>query len=117
MRQCILGRDTPLGVELQELLDQVDPRVAQGAGEPTDLERRPHGEIFVPVLVAGHAWPDVLVGGTQDAEDLEELVDLRVAGEQRSLGGHFCEDRADCPHVHGQRVGLAAEEDLRWAVP
>jgi len=50
-------------------------------------------------------------------EDLKELIDLTVSGEERALGDHLREDRAHGPGVHGQRVGLAAQQDLRRAVP
>ena len=50
-------------------------------------------------------------------EDLEDLVDLRVAGEQRLARAHLREDAADGPHVHAGRVLAAAEQDLGRAVP
>lgn len=50
-------------------------------------------------------------------EDLVDLVDLTISREKRALGDHFCEDRADGPHVDGQGIGLGSEEDLRRTVP
>ena len=50
-------------------------------------------------------------------EDLEYLVYLGVPREERALGHHLREDVAHGPHVHGQRVGLAAEKDLGGSVP
>jgi hypothetical protein len=50
-------------------------------------------------------------------EDLEELVDLGVSGEQGALGDHLSQDGAHRPGVHGQGVGLAAQQDLGRAVP
>ena len=117
MGQGVLRGDASLGVEVQQLFHQVDAFVAQGAGEPADLQAGPDREVFVPVLQTAHARPDVFAGSAEDAEDLEQLVHLRVSREQGSLGGHLCEDRADGPHVHGQGVGLASEEDLGRAVP
>ena len=127
-------------------LQQVDARLAEPRSELGDVQRGPEGEVFVPVLQRRHAGPHLLVRGAQNPthahsthgqthsvdhfrsetvpfpftdrpEDLEYLVDLRVSGKQRALGHHLRQDRAHGPHVHGQRVGLAAQQDLRGAVP
>lgn len=50
-------------------------------------------------------------------EDPEELVYLRVAVEERLLGGQLGEDGADAPHVHGRGVARGAQQDLGRAVP
>lgn len=54
---------------------------------------------------------------TEKAEDLEDLVDLRVAWEERFPSCHFGEDATDAPHVNTSAVLPAAEENLRRAIP
>jgi hypothetical protein len=50
-------------------------------------------------------------------EDLEDLVDLAIAAEERFLLDEFGEDAADGPDVHSQTVLPLSQEDLRRAVP
>lgn len=50
-------------------------------------------------------------------EDLENLVNLRVTGEQGLSRAHLRKDAAHGPHVHTGRVLPAAEQDLGGAVP
>jgi hypothetical protein len=50
-------------------------------------------------------------------EDLEDLVNLRVTGEQRLARAHLSEDTAHRPHVDASRVLSTAEQDLRRTVP
>ena len=50
-------------------------------------------------------------------EDLENLVNLRVAGEQRLARAHFGEDAANRPHVDTCRVLTATKQNLWGAVP
>ena len=64
--------------EVPSLIDSL----RQGVGGPS-------GEGGLEVWELRDAGPDVLGGGTHDAEDAEELVDLGVALEQRLLVGHL----------------------------
>ena len=50
-------------------------------------------------------------------EDLEDLINFRVAGEERLASAHFSEDAPDGPHVDAGRVLTTAEQDLGGAVP
>lgn len=50
-------------------------------------------------------------------EDPEELVDLRVAMEQRLLGGKFSKDGAGAPNVNRGGVTRRTQEDLWSSVP
>lgn len=93
---------------------------AQRVERRRDLLERPRpplGEGLLPVGELPHARPAVLVRRAHDLEDLEELVDLRVAREQRAVVDHLDEDAADGPDVDGRRVRLGAEQDLGRAVP
>jgi len=111
------SRQAPAGIQPHELFTQVDTSVAQAWNKAADLQRRPNGEGLVPVLQTGDAGPHLFIGSAQYSENLEQLVDLAVAGEQGSLGDHLSEDRSHSPHVNGQRVSLAAEENFGGAVP
>lgn len=44
--------------------------------------------------------PVVLVRGAEHLEDFEDLINLTVAGEQRSFLGHLCEDATSGPQIH-----------------
>ncbi len=48
----------------------------------------PVGELM-PVLQVCHAWPSVLFWGSQDLEDVQQLLQLAVTWEERSL--HFAQ--------------------------
>ena len=50
-------------------------------------------------------------------EDLEDLIDLRVAWEKRLSGTHFGENTADRPHVDSGGVLTTAQKDLGCTVP
>jgi hypothetical protein len=52
-----------------------------------------------------------------EPEDAEDLVDLRVAWEERLAHDHLGKDAADRPHVERCRVVPRAEQDLGRAVP
>jgi hypothetical protein len=50
-------------------------------------------------------------------EDLEDLVDLRVTGEQGLAGAHLGEDGADGPHIDTGGVLAASKQNFGGAVP
>ena len=114
----ILGGDAVLGAVGQEAVEEVDAVVVEVVHAVLGVVRPdPAGEGAVPVLELGAAGPGVLGGGAELAEDLEELVDLGIAGEEGALGDHLDEDGADGPDVDGGSVGLRSEEDLGGTVP
>jgi hypothetical protein len=77
----------------------------------------PLGEAALEVWERLDTWPVSLGGSAQDAEDLEDFVDLGVTREEGLAGGHLGEDAADGPHVDTSGVLATAEKDLRCAVP
>ena len=89
MVETVLGADSLLGGVVEELLQEVDAVVVEGGGHPLHVEAGPLGERRVPVLELGDAGPHRLVRGTQLAEYLKQLVDLRVSGEKGALGNHL----------------------------
>ena len=76
----------------------------------------PLGETALEVWERLDARPVGLSGSTQDAEDLEDFIDLGVAGEERLAGGHLGEDAACAPDVYLDVVLLPREHDLRRSV-
>jgi hypothetical protein len=49
-------------------------------------------------------------------EDLEDLVDLLVTGEQWLAGVHLGKDSADGPHIDTSRILAAPKQDFRAAI-
>jgi hypothetical protein len=135
--QGILGRDAVFGVENKESLHQIEGFLAGSRDELLEGEGGPDREGVVPVLERGHSRPEGLRGRPKHSgetrvrrsgerlaggegrgpEDLEELIDLRVAREERSLGDHLSQDAAHAPEVGGKGIGAASKQDLRGAVP
>ena len=90
--------------------------------------RLPLGEHGLVVGEAGHAGPGLLGGRAEDPEysddnkeclkmfrivptfsaPPEELVNLRVPGEERLPRDHLREDAAQAPRVHAGRVELGS---------
>lgn len=54
---------------------------------------------------------------SQHLTDLEDLVHLTVAWEQRSEGVQLCHDAADCPDIYRRVVRLGLEQNLWGSVP
>ena len=77
----------------------------------------PLGEAALEIRERLDARPVSLGGSAQDAEDLEDLIDLGIAWEERLAGRHLGEDAADRPHVDASRVLTTTEKNLRCAVP
>lgn len=50
-------------------------------------------------------------------EDLEDLVNLRITGEQGLACAHLGEDTTDRPHIDTGRVLTTAKQDLRRTIP
>lgn len=58
-----------------------------------------------------------VVGDGDVPEDLEDLVDFRVTGEQGLSRAHFSKYAADGPHIDTGRVLPTTKQNLRGAVP
>lgn len=50
-------------------------------------------------------------------EDLEDLVDLRVTGEQWLAGVHLGKYSADGPHIDTSRILAAPKQNFGAAIP
>ena len=57
------------------------------------------------------------VGRSPPLKNLDQLIDVRSAGEEGKSSGHFGEDASDRPDVDGGRIEGCAEEKFGSAVP
>ena len=65
----------------------------------------------------GELGPDAVIGGAQQVDDQLQLVDLRLAGQERLVGQELPQDAAAAPHVQGRGLGPRVEEQLRGPIP
>ncbi len=77
----------------------------------------PLGESRFKVRQLQRSRPVLFVGCALDLEDLENLIDFRIAREERSPLRHLSHDAPYGPYIYRCRVLLLSEEDLRSAVP
>lgn len=134
MDDGLLGGNAAGRVIDEEVVEQVEAHVVQRGDNGGDVGLVPLGERGLEVGEGGDAGPVLLRGRTENAvtvsraegsagdglcvpEDLEDLVNLRVAREQRLAGAHLSKNAANRPHVDAGRVLAAAEQDLGRAVP
>ena len=122
IRQSRLGRQALLGIELQQLLHQVE----LGGLHPALAVLLP--ELPLLPLVDGNlpgadelevAEPlPVLLGRRPDhVEDEAELLHLRLAREEGPAQDELGQDAARRPDVDGAAVARFAEQELRGTVP
>ena len=52
-----------------------------------------------------------------ELEDLENLIDFRIAHKQCSFLNHFMENTTETPNVNSQAVCLLSEKNLRGSIP
>lgn len=131
----LLGRDATGGVVDEKRVEQIESVVIQVGDGGGDVCPVPLGERRLEVGEGRYAGPLLLGGSTQDAsqcqlahgcggvqeihipEDLEDLVDLRITGEQGLASTHFGKNATDRPHVHTSRVLTTTQKNLRGTVP
>lgn len=133
----LLGGDATSGIVDQHVLEEVESLLVEVRAEGYRLVADPFGERGLKVGEAGlvlNARPFGFSGGTQQPgsvsncvsskrgrrgllEDLEDFVNLRVAGKEWFAGTHLREDTANGPHINTGRVLAAPEEDLWRSVP
>lgn len=111
------GADSDSRVVGKQLLQEVDAWRVELGDDGGQVLLFPLGEGLLVVAHVLDLGPHLLGGRAEHLEDLEDLVDLRVAGEQGLALRHFGENAPDGPHVDARGVLLAAQEDLRRPVP
>ncbi|KAI3481766.1 hypothetical protein L1887_55613 [Cichorium endivia] len=115
----LVGRDALCGVELEQLVEQVDGQrmrlgehVLEGhsghAWERSDLDL---GRVVHQSLHGG------VVGRAEDAQDLVELVVVVAAAEERQTRNHLGHDATGTPDIDRGRVGSRAKQNVGRTVP
>ena len=104
------GRDPLLRVIGEELGEEVvTTRTELGWQDLAGVWwRLPPGEHWLVVWQLSDSWPRGLCGSAECSEDSEELINLRVSGEQRSSRDHLSEDTSQTPGVHTRAVELGS---------
>jgi hypothetical protein len=118
----LLCADASSGVVHKHTLQQIQAVLAQDfdtvrVDHLVVLLPLPLGETALEIREGCHTGPVCFGRSAENAEDLEDLVDLGVTWEQRLAGGHLGENAANGPHVDTSRVLATAEQDLGRAVP
>ena len=107
-RQCRLGRQTLVGIQLQQLLHEVE----LGGLHPAlvllpelALLRVVDGHLpGADVLEVAESLPIAVRGRTDHIEDELELLHLRFAREERPAQDELGQDASRRPYVHGTSV-------------
>lgn len=114
--------DASSGVVNQHALQQIQAVLAENLDticidHLVILLPLPLREAALEVWEGCHTRPVGLSWSAKNAEDLEDLVDLGVAWEERFAGGHLGEDAANGPHVDTSGVLTTTEQNFWRAVP
>ncbi len=122
IRQSRLGRQALLGIELQQLLHEVElgglhPALAVLLPELPLLPLVDGNLPGADELEVAESLP-VLLGRRPDhVEDEAELLHLRLAREEGPAQDELGQDAARRPYVDGAAVARFAEQELRGTVP
>ena len=76
----------------QERFQQIKTIIVQTIHKPFVLSPGPLWKTGLVIRKGGHARPVLLGGCAEDTEDLEDLVDFRVARKEGLAGAHLGED-------------------------
>ena len=117
MQQGHLGRDTLVRVQSGQTLEEVNLELVEAGSVLVHGDASESGEGGLEVRQLEGVRPVAFVGRAEGLEDLENLIDLTVAHEQRPLLSHLSKDAASRPEVNAEGVVLLAEQDLGAAVP
>lgn len=91
----VLGRDAECGIVHERLHEKIHSSGVDVLDLRGEIVLVPARESGFVVGQRGHAGPNLLSWCAEDAEHAEELIDLRVALEQRLARCHFGKDAAD----------------------
>lgn len=120
---CLLGRDTPGWIVLQQGIKQIQSVLFETGDQSPCRFTLPLGEGRLEIGERSDTGPNGFVGGTKEPgrcvvsrfcndqalaacvpEDLKDLIDLGVTGEQGFTSAHLSKDSAHRPHVYTSRV-------------
>lgn len=117
MKQRHLCTDALVRVQGGHALQQVDLQLVQGRRVLLHRDTVELGEASLEVGQLQGVRPVALVGRAEHLEYFENLIDLTVAREKRSLLRHLSENAASAPQVDAERVMLGREENLGASIP
>lgn len=115
--QRLVCRAAHLGSHLQHLAQQLQAQAIDLRQDGAQLLRRVHGPRRLVLGESADARPGAFRGCAHQAEDLQQLVFVRCAREERPAGEHFCHDAPCTPDIDAGVVSAAAEQDVGCAVP
>jgi len=127
----LLRTDTASGVEDKKAVEEIYCSFVEVGDEGNLKVTFPLGKRGLEIGKRGDTRPFIFGRRTQDPallellrhfwgcllEDLKNLIDLRVAREERFLGAHLGKDAADGPHVDSGRILTSAEKNFGCTIP
>lgn len=116
MVESFLGGDAHRGIVDQHAGQQINGLLIS-VDNVSEALGRPDGEGVLEVGHRSDTGPNLLVGGSEDAEDAEELVNLAISGEEGVLGQHLSEDATQAPDIDGRRVVTSSKQNLGGTIP
>jgi len=109
----LLGRDAGRGIEDEHLLEEVDAGGTETGHEDGKVLGLEAGEcVCVVVWKTFDSLPRRVVWRSHDLKHFVDLIDLRVALEERTEIHQLSKDAAHRPHVDRHRVSVQSEQDL-----
>ena len=118
MEEGVFGAYALVRAVDEKELDELDGLVARVGHELVEGNGLVEGKLdLVVVGQLGEAGPCGLAGRAESAYDQRELLDVRVAGEERTLVEQLAEYAADGPQVDALVVLARAVEELGRSVP
>ena len=117
MNEAAFGRGPSCWVVDKHSLEEIQTSLVEAWNRFAQRLAGPLGEAVLVVWQLLYAWPHVVCWSAKSLEDLEDLIDFRVAGEQRVSHGHFGKDASDGPHVNGGAVVTRSKQNLGRTVP
>ena len=117
MHERLARGDALSGFPSQHASEKISTKRVKALDHLSEVLGAPLGEGRLEIGERGDTGPGLFVGGTEDLENLEDLINFRVTSEKGHAADHFGEDATNRPDIDGCRVALAAEEDLRRTVP
>lgn len=112
-----LCADSLVRVQGNHALQQIHPHFIQSVDVIFERDAFEPGEGRLEIGQFKGFVPVSFTRSTLDFEDFEDLIDFRVANEERLLLRHLSKDAASGPQVDAKRVLSLTEQDFRAAVP
>lgn len=102
------ARDSLIGFQSNHLLKEVDGGLIHILHMLTHWYASPFWETGFKIVVFQGFWPVMLIWGTLNGKNFEDLIDFRVSYKKCFSLGHFCENTADAPNINRGRILFSA---------